>query len=64
MEIKFRKASINDYRIILTLKEQIQSFHHYHKPDFYKKVELPFTKNEFEELITRWEAYERNKRPA
>jgi len=51
MEIKFRKASINDYRIILILKKQIQNFHHCHKPDFYKKTDSPFSKNEFEKLL-------------
>ena len=51
MEIKFRKATTNDFNTISILKKLIHNYHSYQKPDFYKNMELPLTKNEFEELL-------------
>jgi len=51
MEIKFRKASIDDYVRISILKKQIHDYHSYQKPDFYKNPEVPLCKKEFEDLL-------------
>lgn len=51
MEIIFRIATIYDYDALCVLKKQVHDYHSLLIPDFYRKVELPFTRNEFDGLL-------------
>lgn len=47
----FRIATIYDYDGLCVLKKQVHDYHSLMKPDFYRKAELPSTKNELAGLL-------------
>lgn len=51
MDLKIREANTGDYINICSLVTEVHNLHLNNRPDFFKNVDEPFSKEEFEDLL-------------